>query len=444
MDIKSIVNSYRDKDDRDLIDKIARIVKAQNGRWDTGMGETTKDLTTMLLYEYSTALESLSGGKLSAEFVIRKLTENMGTFRYGDFRRKEDDHIMYDNVSVTSDEYRMLTRVNGEFGAHQVDYKDEMGRPKFSVVLFDDKQKFKTRDGRRFILHGIDLSDLNGIRHTVFHEWTHIMEKSFVKAVTLKKEDIILEDGDSIYINACLSADLEMSDYKKFIASVDDILESNSDVLFGGISTIEINEKKSPTRRIMHNQISEGATEYIALAVMDELGFEVKDRERYKDRREIVDKVFTSIGTKQAITDYMKNSNKIISMLEGRRFAGRPLLQAADNLVTKLGKTDAFFRGEFKKCGKDYKEFDRVKDKIMGFWCLGRKPEDEDVERVFLDAKEVVDFSSEVSEEMGKRHIKGALSFDRDMAEFKSTLDREFPVIIEETSIDERLQDINN
>ena len=160
--------------------------------------------------------------------------------------------------------------------------------------------------------------------------------------------------------------------------------------------------------------------------------------------REIVDKVFTSIGKKQAITDYMKNSNKIISMLEGRRFAGRPLLQAADNLVTKLGKTDAFFRGEFKKCGKDYKEFDRVKDKIMGFWCLGRKPEDEDVERVFLDAKEVVDFSSEVSEEMGKRHIKGALSFDRDMAEFKSTLDREFPVIIEETNIDEMIQDINN
>ena len=188
------------------------------------------------------------------------------------------------------------------------------------------------------------------------------------------------------------------------------------------------------------NSLERDVVELIAM----EYGFEVKDRERYKDRREIVDKVFTSIGTKQAITDYMKNSNKIISMLEGRRFAGRPLLQAADNLVTKLGKTDAFFRGEFKKCGKDYKEFDRVKDKIMGFWCLGRKPEDEDVERVFLDAKEVVDFSSEVSEEMGKRHIKGALSFDRDMAEFKSTLDREFPVIIEETSVDERLQDINN
>ena len=187
MDIKPIVDLYREKDSRDLIDKIARIVKAQAGRWDLGLDENSKELTTMLLYEYSTALESITDGKISAEFVIRKLAENMGTFRYGDFKRKEDDHITYDNVSVTSDEYKMMTRVNREFGAHQVDYRDETGRPKFSVVLFDDKQKFKTRDGRRLVLSGIDMSDLNGIRHTVFHEWTHIMEKSFIKAALLKR-----------------------------------------------------------------------------------------------------------------------------------------------------------------------------------------------------------------------------------------------------------------
>lgn len=428
MDIKPIVDLYREKDSRDLVDKIARIVKAQAGRWDLGLDEKSKELTTMLLYEYSTALESITDGKISAEFVIRKLAENMGTFRYGDFKRKEDDHITYDNVSVTSDEYKMMTRVNREFGAHQVDYRDETGRPKFSVVLFDDKQKFKTRDGRRLVLSGIDMSDLNGIRHTVFHEWTHIMEKSFVKAALLKREDIILEDGDSIYINACLSADLEMKDYKDFIASVDSILDSHGEVLFGGISTIEINEKKSPNRRIMHNQISEGATEYIALAVMEELGFEVKDKERYKDRREIVDQVFSSVGRKQAIADYMKNSNKLISMIESRRFNGKPLLQAADNMVTKLGKTDAFFKGEFKKCGKDYKEFDKVKEKIMGFWCLGRRPENEDVDRVFGEARSVVDFSSEVSEDMGRRFIESALGFNQDMLDFKGTLDREFPV----------------
>ena len=322
----------------------------------------------------------------------------------------------------------MMTRVNREFGAHQVDYRDETGRPKFSVVLFDDKQKFKTRDGRRLVLSGIDMSDLNGIRHTVFHEWTHIMEKSFVKAALLKREDIILEDGDSIYINACLSADLEMKDYKDFIASVDSILDSHGEVLFGGISTIEINEKKSPNRRIMHNQISEGATEYIALAVMEELGFEVKDKERYKDRREIVDQVFSSVGRKQAIADYMKNSNKLITMIESRRFNGKQLLQAADNMVTKLGKTDAFFKGEFKKCGKDYKEFDKVKEKIMGFWCLGRRPENEDVDRVFGEARSVVDFSSEVSEDIGRRFIESALGFNQDMLDFKGTLDREFPV----------------
>ena len=396
MDIKSIVDSYRKDDSRDLIDKITRIIKAQDGKWDLGIDESSKDLTAMLLYEYSTAIEKMTDGKVSAEFVIRKLTTNMGTFRYGDFKRKADDHITYGGMPVTSEAYKLHTRVENGFGAHQVDYKDETGRPKFSVVLFDDKQKFKTRDGRKLVLHGIDLSDLNGIRHTAFHEWTHIMEKSFVRSSTLKKEDVILEDGDSvirqapylfnasimdnfkivkedviledgdsIYINACLSADLEMFEYKNFILNVDKMLESGQDILFGGISTIEINEKKSPYRRIMHNQISEGATEYIALEVMKVLGFEVKDKSRYEDRRQIVNQIFSSIGKKQAIADYLTSSNKLISMLESRKFNGKPLLQASDNMVTKLGKTDVFFKDEFRKCEKDYREFDKIKDEII-------------------------------------------------------------------------------
>ena len=73
MEIKPIVDLNREKDSRDLIDKIARIVKAQAGRWDLGLDENSKELTTMLLNEYSTALESITDGKISAEFVIRKL-----------------------------------------------------------------------------------------------------------------------------------------------------------------------------------------------------------------------------------------------------------------------------------------------------------------------------------------------------------------------------------
>ena len=441
MDIKSIVDSYRKDDSRDLIDKIKRIIKAQDGKWDLGIDESSKDLTAMLLYEYSTAIEKMTDGKISAEFVIRKLTNNMGTFRYGDFKRKEDDHITYGGMSVTSEAYKLHTRVENGFGAHQVDYKDETGRPKFSVVLFDDKQKFKTRDGRKFTLHGIDLSDLNGIRHTVFHEWTHIMEKSFVRASALKREDVILEDGDSIYINACLRADLEMSEYKDFIASVDEMLESGQDILFGGISTIEINEKKSPYKRIMHNQISEGATEYIAISIMDTLGFEVKDKSRYADRRVIVDQVFSSIGKKQAIADYLTSSNKLISMLEAKRFHDRPLLQASDNMVTKLGKTDVFFRDEFRKCEKDYREFDKIKDEIQIFWNESRRPEETDIETVFSHAKSIIPFSSEVSEDLARRHIGLALSFDSDMKEFQATLDREFPVIVQANSEEENIKE---
>ena len=74
MDIKSIVDSYRKDDSKDLIDKITRIIKAQDGKWDFGIDESSKDLTAMLLYEYSTAIEKMTDGKVSAEFVIRKLT----------------------------------------------------------------------------------------------------------------------------------------------------------------------------------------------------------------------------------------------------------------------------------------------------------------------------------------------------------------------------------
>ena len=429
MDIKPIVDSYRREDTRDLIDKIGRICKAQCGKWDMGIDDSTKELTQMLIYEYSTSLEKVTGGKLSAEFVIKKLTENMGVLRYGDFKRRVDDHIKYDNLSVTSKEYKLATRVHRKFGAHQVTYNDETGRPQFSVVLFDDKQTMKTRDGVRHNLHGIDLSDLDGIRHTMFHEWTHILEKSFVKASSLKKEDIIYQDGDSTYINACVSPDLSMEEYKAFIGSVDDILASHQEVLFGGISTIEINEKKSPTRRIMHNQISEGATEYIALLVMDTLGLEVKDKDRYLEQRKMVEKVFTSIGKEKAITDYLTSSNKLITLMQSRRFEGKNMLHAADSFVTRLGKTESFFHSRSTKSGKPKEEFDAIKGKIMEFWKLGKIPSEEDVDEFFTDVKEHIVFSNDVSEQLGRVYIRKALRYPSDMLKFRKALDREFPGI---------------
>ena len=68
------------------------------------------------------------------------------------------------------------------------------------------------------------------------------------------------------------------------------------EILFNGISTIEINERKSPNRRIMHNKISEGGTELISQKIMEHLG-RPYEKGRYENQAKFVGKVFESLGT---------------------------------------------------------------------------------------------------------------------------------------------------
>ena len=279
MDIKSIVEKYK-KDDPELFEYIGSLVsrKAQEGKWDRGIEGESEDLTQMLLFEYASSIEKITKGKISAKSIVDKFESMMGKMRYGSYKKGLDDEVLYDDIPVTSREYTEKTRYRSNFGAHAPIYSED-GKEKCAIVLFDNKEEMDL-GGKKVHLSGIDLSNLSDIRGTIFHEWTHIMEKSLIKASDLSREDVILEEGDSTYINTCISADLSMDEYKDYIANVDSLLSSDNEVLFGGISTIEINERKSPNRRIMHNQISEGATEYIARLVTKEVGDEVIDTTR--------------------------------------------------------------------------------------------------------------------------------------------------------------------
>ena len=127
MDIKPIVEKYKTEDTKGLWDKIGKIIEEKEGKWDTGLDDSTSELTQMLVYEYATSLEAITEGKLTAEFVIDKLSKLMGTFRLGDFKQGQDDNIKYDQESVTSEAYKKHARIDGNFGAHQVDY-EEVGK----------------------------------------------------------------------------------------------------------------------------------------------------------------------------------------------------------------------------------------------------------------------------------------------------------------------------
>lgn len=423
MDIKDIVEKYKAEDPR-LFEYIGRLVdkKAKEGKWDKGIDDESEDLTQMLIYEYATSLEKITKGKVSAKFVVDKLSSQMGKMRYGEYKKGLDDDVTYDNVPVTSKEYTEMCRVKSNFGAHAPTYIED-GKEKCAIVLFDNSQQYDY-NGKPVTLTGIDLSNLSDVRGTVFHEWSHIMEKCFIKASDLKKEDIIYKEGDSTYINACLSPDLTMEEYKDYIANVDNLLQSDEEVMFGGISTIEINERKSPNRRIMHNQISEGATELLSRLVMKEVGDEVIDPTRYEDKVEFVEKVFKSQGIDEAVKTYVTDSRALTRELEERKIDGQSLLHYSSRHLDFLGNVEGTLARDILSKGAEPEILEGVKGKLMEFWKTHPESTNADRGVVF---NEIIDNLPVELSKPARRTLVQAISYqDRDRV-FKQALDREFP-----------------
>lgn len=423
MDIKDFVEKYKAEDPK-LFEYIGRLVeeKAQEGKWDKGIDEESEDLTQMLIYEYATSLEKITKGKVSAKFVVDKLASQMGKMRYGEYKKGLDEDVTYDNVPVTSKEYTEMCRVKSNFGAHAPTYMED-GKEKCAIVLFDNSQQYDY-NGKPVTLTGIDLSNLSDVRGTAFHEWSHIMEKCFIKASDLKKEDIIYKEGESTYINACLSPDLTMEEYKDYIANVDNLLQSDEEVMFGGISTIEINERKSPNRRIMHNQISEGATELLSRLVMKEVGDEVIDPTRYEDKVKFVEKVFKSQGIDEAVAIYITDSRALTRELEERKIDGQSLLHYSSRHLDFLGNVEGTLARDIISKGVEPEILEGVKGKLMEFWKTHPESTNADRGVVF---NEIIDNLPVELSKPARRTLVQAISYpDRDR-EFKAAMNREFP-----------------
>lgn len=437
MDIKDFVEKYKAEDPK-LFEYIGRLVeeKAQEGKWDKGIDEESEDLTQMLIYEYATSLEKITKGKVSAKFVVDKLSSQMGKMRYGEYKKWLDEDVTYDNVPVTSREYTEMCRVRSNFGAHAPTYMED-GKEKCAIVLFDNRQKYDY-NGKPVTLTGIDLSNLSDVRGTAFHEWSHIMEKCFIKASDLKKEDIIYKEGESTYINACLSPDLTMEEYKDYIANVDKLLQSDEEVMFGGISTIEINERKSPNRRIMHNQISEGATELLSRLVMKEVGDEVIDPTRYEDKVKFVEKVFKSKGIDEAVATYVTDSRALTRELEDKKINGQSLLHYSSRHLDFLGNVEGVLARDVISKGVEPEILEGVKGRLIEFWKA--HPESTNANRGVV-FNEIIDSLPVELSKPARRTLVQAISYqDRDR-EFRAAIDREFPVKEEKPRIAEDVKE---
>ena len=203
MNIDEILKNYKQNDESGLIEYIENIVqeKYNLNQWDKGLDGNSQNLTTMLMYEYASSIERITEGRITSKGVIDKLSAQMGKLRFGDFKKGMDDIVQYDSISVTSDDYKRHCRVDTHFGAHAITYKDSNNEEKEAVVLFDNKQTININNNE-LKLSGIDLDNLSDIRETIFHEWTHKMEKCKVHASELSKDDIIYKNR-RFYIYKC-------------------------------------------------------------------------------------------------------------------------------------------------------------------------------------------------------------------------------------------------
>ena len=94
--LKRYSHDIDEEENRPKLDIIREIIEQND--WDIAPrsninGRNKAEVTLMILYEYSTGLEKLTGGKVSYKDVLKKLSLYMGKFRYGDWREEDSDCI---------------------------------------------------------------------------------------------------------------------------------------------------------------------------------------------------------------------------------------------------------------------------------------------------------------------------------------------------------------
>ena len=158
--------------------QVRKFLESKENEWDkdvkTEDGFAIKDLTLLLVYEYCTATEIITNGRISFEKALEKLAQ-IDKFRLGE-PKIGDEIVIYgksvndpEAISIISDEYNEKRKV---IGAQYTNYVDEGGNLRSAAFIFGKKL---LKDGS--YTTGMDFDDLSEIRQTVFHEWNHNAEQ---------------------------------------------------------------------------------------------------------------------------------------------------------------------------------------------------------------------------------------------------------------------------
>ena len=359
IEVDGLLKKYEDNDSKNL----AKASKAlsEKDTWQKSIidenGEEV-NITLLLAYEYSKGIENITNGIVSFDEALSKLME-IDNLVLGEFNENNDD-ILYgknyqDKTMMMANSQEYYDTVRKHTGAMNFCYFDKNGKLADTVAIF---KEVRDSEGKK-LREGATFHDLTDLRDTFFHEVTHHMEKDFVPKAEPQMYTSIDGRTYSNYDKVDRYRKVEYVNGARIISEVIDLPAESQFNISTGLTTTEILPNGE---EVIHNQVTEGFVQAVAIAITRSLGCPEQEirTDKYFEKVQMAFKVIEArdevVGQGQTFADFIRHSYKIKEELEQIPVQGKNALQYISDY------------GEMSDRGKT------TKSKIIrGFGTLGEK-----------------------------------------------------------------------
>lgn len=421
IEVDELLKKYEENDS----DSLAKVSKALSEKytWQKEIidenGEEV-NITLLLAYEYSKGIENITNGIVSFEEALGKLME-IDNLVLGEFNENNDD-ILYgknyqDKTMVIANSQEYYDTVRKHTGAMNFSYFDKKGKLADTVAMF---KEVRDSEGKK-IREGATFQDLTDLRDTFFHEVTHHMEKDFVSQD--EPQMYISIDGRtySNYNKVDKYRKMEYVNGERIISDVIDLPAESQFNISTGLTTTEILPNGE---EIIHNQVTEGFVQAVAVAITRSLGCPEQEirTDKYFEKTQMAFKVIEArdkeLGQGQTFADFIRHSYKIKVELEQIPVQGKNALQYISDYgeMSDKGKTTkSKIIRKFGDLGKELDYPPEKKEEIENSRILGKteltENETENLRTMLLNGK-TNDESKEIVDDFIGRYT-GALEKEK-------------------------------
>lgn len=407
IEVDGLLKKYEDNDSKNL----AKASKAlsEKDTWHKSIidenGEEV-NITLLLAYEYSKGIENITNGIVSFDEALSKLME-IDNLVLGEFNENNDD-ILYgknyqDKTMMMANSQEYYDTVRKHTGAMNFCYFDKNGKLADTVAIF---KEVRDSEGKK-LREGATFHDLTDLRDTFFHEVTHHMEKDFVPKAEPQMYTSIDGRTYSNYDKVDRYRKVEYVNGARIISEVIDLPAESQFNISTGLTTTEILPNGE---EVIHNQVTEGFVQAVAVAITRSLGCPEQEirTDKYFEKTQMAFKVIEArdkdLGQGQTFADFIRHSYQIKGELEQIHVQGKNALQyisdygeMSDRGKTELTEDETENLRTMLLNGKTDAESKEIVDDFVGRYT-GALAE----EKSFFDAiPSQLDFSKFKTEEIG-------------------------------------------